>query len=574
MRGRLATTAVAMVLLSTIFAIPASAAGDSPITDQLYVRHDGGTDPSIARCNSDDPDIGGANLQQDEPSVAINPTEPSFIVAGANDYCFSSIGFAWQGIYTSNDGGTTWIDSLIPGYPEDRSLEGQQSPTFGRQLGASDPVLDWDNQGNLYFGFIALNFAKPNYGDVLVATFHRDPTAPLGIDYLRTSRVDSGTPGGFFTGHFNDKPAIKVDDWHGSPNEGNVYYVYDNVPPGYSTNQALFSRSTDGGVTFSKPIKLNDQRSNPFAPDVAVAPDGTIYVIWRQLPQNKNVTSAIRFVKSTDGGLTFSKAKVITTITGYDRFDSLVSGGFTGECGDGPFQCVSGFSFARIESLPQLTVDESGKPFVTWEQVTPATDNGDTYLPDGQARVVVVSSADGGLHWTQPLAIDPQPLGHQFWPNIEVDHSTGQLAIVYYDSRSDASYSSSRPPGNLANGTSICGTPSGSAVCDVLNAFIATSPDGVTWSSSQVSTIGFQPAYETHGGQQLPFLGDYLGIDAAGGVVFGSWTDNRDVIPGIDVRESEQDGFDVLQCRASPTDRNTCRNGGGGNQNVYGAALP
>jgi hypothetical protein len=71
-----------------------------------------------------------------------------------------------------------------------------------------------------------------------------------------------------------------------------------------------------------------------------------------------------------------------------------------------------------------------------------------------------------------------------------------------------------------------------------------------------------------------------------------SWTDNRDVVPGTDPREEEQDGFDVLQCRVDlgedsqedrgegplarrdqPYSGDNCANGGGLNQNIYGSSL-
>jgi len=107
----------------------------------------------------------------------------------------------------------------------------------------------------------------------------------------------------------------------------------------------------------------------------------------------------------------------------------------------------------------------------------------------------------------------------------------------------------------------------------VLNAFFATSVDqGATWTATKISSVGHQPEYEMFGGRQVPFHGDYLGIDAAMGTLFGTWTDNRDVVPGTDRRETP-DGFDVLQCRATPTSPDTCANAGGVNQNIFGAAL-
>jgi hypothetical protein len=72
-----------------------------------------------------------------------------------------------------------------------------------------------------------------------------------------------------------------------------------------------------------------------------------------------------------------------------------------------------------------------------------------------------------------------------------------------------------------------------------------------------------------------------------------SWTANRDVVSGTDPRaESEQDGFDVKQCRVDlgtdaqevrgegplarrdqPFSGDNCANGGGLNQNIYGSSL-
>jgi hypothetical protein len=105
----------------------------------------------------------------------------------------------------------------------------------------------------------------------------------------------------------------------------------------------------------------------------------------------------------------------------------------------------------------------------------------------------------------------------------------------------------------------------------VLGTYFASSSNGVTWNSGRVHTIGHQPEYEMFGDRNVPFEGDYLWIDANGGTAFGVWTDDRDVIPGTDPRETTFDGFDVLQCRPSADSPDLCPNAGGLNQNIYGA---
>ena len=585
------------VLAAATAAIAAgAAAADVKVSDQTYVRHDGGTDTVIANCSNDSPGTAfGGNRQQDEPTVAIDQKDSSFIAAGANDYCIvPETGDSWEGVYVSTTGGASWTNSLLPGYPGDTSTEGQASPLFGVDTAAGDPIMDWDNSQNLFVGGIAFNrtvpvnpnaHAIPSNGNMYVATYRRDPAAPLGIDYLRTVIVGPGTPGNFpAAGRFNDKPSLKVDDWAGSPHQGNVYAAWALFPGAKGVhNQILFSRSTNHGVSFSTPIKVNKGTTNAQGADVAVAPNGDIYVVWRDFFINSVNPDEIVFVKSTNGGVTFSDPKpVASPIVGYDRFDQYVFDGAARDCGSLAFICVSHFTFHRTDALPQATADVHGNVYVTWEQLDEELDNGDTYHRDGQSQVVVSRSSNGGASWTPPVKADPQAMGHQFWPNLEYDMSADRIVLTYYDSREDPSYSPFRPPGNTAAATSPCLGASGigTPVCDVLNTFIATSPggNGLVWSATKVSTLGHQPNYEMFGGRSVPFHGDYIWVDADAGKVFGAWTDNRDVVPGADPRETEKDGFDVHQCRAQNPNgtfgADTCANAGGLNQNIYGAALP
>jgi hypothetical protein len=107
------------------------------------------------------------------------------------------------------------------------------------------------------------------------------------------------------------------------------------------------------------------------------------------------------------------------------------------------------------------------------------------------------------------------------------------------------------------------------------------------------------------GSRDIPFQGDYNwvavadenGSDAGGLFAYMAWTDSRNVMPGEDPRETEEqagfvDGFDVLQCRIdlgrSPDDINrdvplaradapytgdNCGNAGGLDQDIYGQRI-
>ncbi|MDQ2911313.1 MAG: glycoside hydrolase [Actinomycetota bacterium] len=598
-----------LLCLMLLALVPIAGAGaatstEAKVSDQPYVRHDGGTDGTIATCNNESltGTTPGGNRQQNEPTVAIDQKDSSFIAAGANDYCtVPATRDAWEGVYVSNDGGGTWIDSLLPGYPGDTSTEGKASPLYGVDTNSGDPIMDWDNSQNLFVGGIAFNrtvpvnenaSALPSNGNMYVATYKRDASQPLGVDYLRTVIVGKGTPGAFpFAGRFNDKPSIKVDDWStatgalsNSLYQGNVYVAWA-LFPGSGHNQILFSRSTNHGVSFSPPIKINKGTTDAQGADVVVASNGDVYVFWREFTLNNANQAEIVFAKSTNGGLTFGNPqRVWGPLQGYDRSDIYVTGGRARDCGSLIFLCVSHFTFHRTDTLPNGTADKYGGVYATWEQLDPAlADNGDTYHPDGQSQVVVSKSTNGGGSWTAPTEADHQALGHQFWPNLEYDMSADRLVLTYYDSRFDPSpYSPYSPPGNEADKTSPCQDPvTGVATqpCNVLNTYIAVSPggDGVAWSPTKVSTVGHQPNFEMFGNRRVPFQGDYIWVDADAGSIFGTWTDNRDVVPGNDPREADHDGFDVWQCRTQNPDgsfsSDNCPNAGGLNQNIYGAAL-
>src|SRR2546427_13003218 len=64
--------------------------------------------------------------RQNEPAVEVDPRNPSLLIGSSNDYCGVyqngvPIGPVWLGYYRSQDGGTSFTSSLVPGYPEDTS---------------------------------------------------------------------------------------------------------------------------------------------------------------------------------------------------------------------------------------------------------------------------------------------------------------------------------------------------------------------------------------------------------------------------------------------------------------------
>ena len=146
--GFVATAATMLTPVAFTATSSAAPVADFAVSDDgPYTRHDGGSDQAIAHCGNsatdpapdnvaNDGDVdsndGGNRRQGNEPTIAIDPTNPDVIVAGWNDYCMTDLAAGWMGLGFSTDGGSTWLDSALPGYPLDDSAEGMVSPLKGR----------------------------------------------------------------------------------------------------------------------------------------------------------------------------------------------------------------------------------------------------------------------------------------------------------------------------------------------------------------------------------------------------------------------------------------------------------
>jgi hypothetical protein len=163
------TAGAAIAAVAVLAVGPVSGAvADTLVTNDStgnYARYDGATDATMLSCST-------GRRTQNEPSVAVDPTNPAIMVAGSNDYCAeiqNGSGNVWAGNYRSTDGGASWSNSLVPGYPADESPAGTASPTHGSCAAAGDPTQSFDGAGRLYFGFICFNRAKPTNGSIYVA---------------------------------------------------------------------------------------------------------------------------------------------------------------------------------------------------------------------------------------------------------------------------------------------------------------------------------------------------------------------------------------------------------------------
>jgi hypothetical protein len=207
---------------------------------------------------------------------------------------WSTSGNNWGGrqFSRSTDDGATWMSPIfLP-----------NSPVWG--------TLDVDSNGNLFIGGAA-NFSSPFWclrssnaqNPAVTPTFDQVTQVNLGGDLVFGDTINPGGLAG---------QVFLAVDRSGGPTNNNVYMVASVQPTGFNTGtDVMFVRSTDGGVTFSAPHRINDDPINHnkwhWFGTLAVAPNGRIDSVWLDSRNAANNTDSQLFYSfSTDGGVTWA----------------------------------------------------------------------------------------------------------------------------------------------------------------------------------------------------------------------------------------------------------------------------
>jgi len=214
---------------------------------------------NVVNVSNDEPDNNGDN----ELDIAINPVNPSNMVAGWNDY---GVGNSCGVGYTT-DGGKTWQTDWLRGM-----TPAGGNPTY--DYGAGDPSVGFLNDGTAIFTCNAWSIKKPT---AIFVTTSKDGGKTWGAPQkVASAETKAGNL---------DHPMMTIDHYK---NRALIAYTGWS---GYQANSyALVSDST--GASWSGPYRIAaDYKSN--APDVfdvslAGAPDGTIYStagIWQHVQE-------------------------------------------------------------------------------------------------------------------------------------------------------------------------------------------------------------------------------------------------------------------------------------------------
>src|SRR4051794_7408981 len=338
----------------------------------------------------------------------------------------------------------------------------------------SDPSLAYDSNGGLYYSYIIVFFSAG--GSINGTEMAVARSADGGASWTPT----------FFApqtgvGQFNDKPMITVDTGSGPGHHHNrIYVAWDNATGNSSSekngNNVVLSYSDDAGVTFSAPVSVSGNfigKTGGIGADPYVAPYGTLHVAWQDYAHG-----VIADVSSPDGGNTFSPPRTIAHVAGFE-FDPVA-------------QSTRGV-------LVYPACGAFGSSLYC------------SYMDDTFAgtKIFVAKSTDGGVTW--PSVKQMPAGGDQFNQWLAVDPASGSINVAYYDTGVEDSPSTIFTLARSTNG-------------------------GSTYAPQAVANA---PTDETTGagvnlGNQY---GDYEGIAALNGVVRPVWTDRRQDLIALGLRE-------------------------------------
>jgi hypothetical protein len=247
----------------------------------------------------------------------------------------------------------------------------------------------------------------------------------------------------------SNSPGISMDPAIAAGKDGSVVVAFTDTSGGDTHPDVWIVRSADGGKSWGKPVDVSNTPGESSAPDVKVAPDGTIHVIWLDTSAGAD-SPDVWATASHDGGKTWDKAQDVSNTPGKSMTPSVAVGGdnsvdvvwtdtssgaaspdvFFARSTDGGktwSKAVDVSNSPGISSECDVAVDEKGTIYVDWI---------DTSEGDKSPDVMVASSSDGGKTWSKMVNASKTP-GLSSDPAIAAA-GAGKIAVVWVDTSEGA----------------------------------------------------------------------------------------------------------------------------------------
>ena len=200
----------------------------------------------------------------------------------------------------SNDRGKSWTPPIRINQFGGNCLDQGQTPSGAiPATGPSGAVyVSWAYDGKIYF----------------------DRSLDGGVTWMRRDVVVADQSGGWSfdipgLGRTNGLPSTSCDMSYG-PFHGNIYVSWTDQRNGENDTDVWISRSADGGLNWSEPLRVNDDQptmtgAHQFMSRMAVDPiTGIIYIVFYDRRNSENLETEVYLAISNDGGRTFSNQRI------------------------------------------------------------------------------------------------------------------------------------------------------------------------------------------------------------------------------------------------------------------------
>lgn len=405
-----------------------------------------------------------------EPWIAVNPTNPTNIIAVYQQDRWSNGGAHGLVTSVSHNGGATWSTT----FAHFSFCSGGTAANGGDFDRASDPWVTFAPNGDAYQISLSASADLLTSGILVSKSTDGGDMWSEPITLIRETSAFN----------FNDKESITSDP----TNANYVYAVWDRSrKPGENASfnalhsfafrgDAILSRTTNAGASWETPRNIMPTNANLFTigNQIVVLPNGTLVDVFALGKGSGNQPSVNPFtmslIRSIDKGVTWSRVIDISTDQSVAVVDPDTGQGVRTGAG-----------------LPEVGVDRAnGSLYVVWE---------DARFSGGTHNDIAFSmSTDGGFTWTEPVKINQTTNNAAaFTTSVEVA-ADGTVGVTYYDFR---------------NNTPAAGVPTDHWLAHCHSA--CTNP--ANWSETHIAgSFDIETAPVARGF----FLGDYEGLTTIG----------------------------------------------------------